>query len=137
MTPRMGPHWIRTSDMGMIDEDGFVFHRGRADGAINRGGFKLLPDDIERALKLHEAVSAAAVTGIPDQRLGQVPAAAIQLKPGAAKPSLAELEAHLRKHVAATHIPTAWRFVETLPYNAMLKVDRLALRRLFEPAEQR
>jgi acyl-coenzyme A synthetase/AMP-(fatty) acid ligase len=135
MTPRMGDHWIRTSDMGLIDEDGFVFHRGRADGAINRGGFKLLPDEIERALKTHDAVSAAAVTGIPHHRLGQVPAAAIQLKPGVAKPSIAELEAHLRKHVAATHIPTTWRFVDTLPYNAMLKVDRVALRRLFETVE--
>jgi acyl-coenzyme A synthetase/AMP-(fatty) acid ligase len=135
MTPRMGDHWIRTSDMAVIDEDGFVYHRGRADGAINRGGFKLLPDDIERALAAHAAVSAAAVTGIPDKRLGQVPAAVIQLKPGVAKPSVEELEAHLRKHVAATHIPATWKFVDTLPYNAMLKVDRVALRQMFETVE--
>ena len=46
----MGPDWIRTSDIVVLDEDGFLFHRGRADGAIVRGGFKLLPDTIERAL---------------------------------------------------------------------------------------
>ena len=132
ISPRIGPDWIRTSDMAMIDEDGFVFHRGRADGAINRGGFKLLPDEIERALKTHEAVSAVAVTGIADARLGEVPAAAIQLKLGSTKPSVDELEAHLRKWVPATHIPTRWAFVEMLPYNAMLKVDRVALRRMFE-----
>jgi len=47
-------------------------------------------------------------------------------------PSIAELETHLRQHVAATHIPVIWRFVEKLPYTHMLKVDRLALRQLLE-----
>ena len=135
ISPRMGPDWIRTSDVVVLDEDGFLWHKGRADGTIVRGGFKLLPDNIERALKLHDAVSAAGVTGVPDKRLGQVPAAAIQLKPGAAKPTIAELEKHLRNHVEATHIPVTWRFVETLPYTAMVKVDRAALRRLFETDE--
>lgn len=133
MTPRMGAGWIRTSDVGVIDEDGFVFIHGRADGAIIRGGFKLLPDAIERALMLHEAVSAVGVTGLSDKRLGQVPAAAIQLKPGVLKPTIAALEAHLREHVPATHIPVTWRFVETLPYTPMLKIDRVALRQMFEP----
>lgn len=135
ISPRIGPDWIHTSDVVILDEDGFLFHKGRADGAIMRGGFKLLPDTIERALKLHNAVSAAGVTGIPDKRLGQVPAAAIQLKPGAAKPTIAEFEKHLREHVEATHIPMRWLFVETLPYTPMMKVDRAALPRLFGTAE--
>jgi len=135
ISPRMGPDWIRTSDVAVIDEDGFVYHRGRADGAIMRGGFKLIPDTIERALGEHAAVAAAGVTGVPDKRLGQVPAAAIQLKPGVAPPTFADLEKHLRNLVEATHIPVVWRFVETLPYTPMLKVDRVALRRLFETAD--
>jgi long-chain acyl-CoA synthetase len=132
ISPRIGPHWIRTSDIALIDEDGFLFLRGRADGAIMRGGFKLLPETIERALLLHEGISAAAVVGIPDARLGQVPAAAIQLKPGAGRPSIDGLEAHLRAHLYATHIPVDWRFVEELPRTPSLKVDQPALRRLFE-----
>ena len=48
ISPRIGPDWIRTSDIAVIDEDGFLFHRGRADGAIIRGGFKLLPETIEQ-----------------------------------------------------------------------------------------
>ena len=108
ISPRIGPHWIRTTDLVVLDEDGFLFHKGRADGAIMRGGFKLLPDTIERALKLHDAISAAGVTGVADKRLGQVPAAAIQLKPGVATPTIAELEKHLRNHVEATHIPAKW-----------------------------
>lgn len=132
IAPRMGPDWIRTSDLGVIDEDGFVWHRGRADGAIMRGGFKLLPEVIEEALDLHESVAAAMATGIPDRRLGQVPAVGILLKPGARTPAIEELEAHLRKHIESTHIPVAWRFVDALPYNAMMKPDRLALRKTFE-----
>jgi long-chain acyl-CoA synthetase len=134
IAPRIGPDWIRTSDIAMIDEDGFLFHRGRADGAIMRGGFKLLPETIERALLLHDAISAAAVVGLRDQRLGQVPAAAVQLKPGIDRPDLAELEAHLRKHIYATHIPVAWRIVDELPRTPSLKIDRPALHRLFEQA---
>jgi long-chain acyl-CoA synthetase len=132
--PRMGPRWIRTTDLVRIDEDGFVFHCGRADGAINRGGFKLLPETIERALMLHQAVSAAAVVAMPDKRLGHVPAAVIQFKPGVAQPTVAELEEHLRNHVLATHIPVAWRF-DSVPRTPSLKVDRGAARNLFQPGD--
>lgn len=131
VSPRIGTEWIRTSDIALIDEDGFLFHRGRADGAIMRGGFKLLPETIERALLLHPAISAAAATGIPDHRLGQVPVVAVQIKPGVNAPDAADLEAHLRDHVPATHIPTQWRFVEQLPRTPSFKVDRPALQALF------
>jgi long-chain acyl-CoA synthetase len=132
ISPRIGPDWIRTSDIALIDEDGFLFHRGRADGAIMRGGFKVLPETIERALLQHPAVSAAAVIGLGDKRLGQVPAAALQFKPGIAPPTVAELESHLRQQVLATHVPVQWRFVDALPRTPSLKVDRPGLRRLFE-----
>ncbi len=131
ISPRIGPQWIRTSDIAMLDEDGFLFHRGRADGAIMRGGFKLLPETIERALLLHRAVSAAAVIGVADRRLGEVPGAAVQFKPGVEQPSQAALEAHLREHVPATHIPVKWRFVDELPRTPSFKVNRPALRTLF------
>jgi long-chain acyl-CoA synthetase len=131
ISPRVGPEWIRTSDIGMIDADGFLFHRGRADGAIVRGGFKLMPETIERALLLHPAVSAAAVVGIPDPRLTQIPAAAIKFKPGIDQPTVADLEKHLRDHVPATHIPAVWRFIDSMPTTPSFKVDRPALRRLF------
>ena len=132
ISPRIGPDWIRTSDIAVIDADGFLFHRGRADGAIMRGGFKLLPETIERALLLHGAISAAAVVGLADKRLGQIPAAAMQLKPGVEQPSIAELEAHLRSNILSTHIPVVWRFVAALPTTPSMKIDRPAVRRLFE-----
>lgn len=132
ISPRIGPDWIRTSDIAVLDEDGFLFHRGRADGAIMRGGFKVLPETIERALLLHPAVSAAAVVALPDHRLGQVPGAAVMLKPDAPDVTAQDLETHLRAHVLATHIPVTWRFVDELPRTPSMKVDRPALVRLLQ-----
>ncbi len=80
VSPRIGDHWIRTSDLAVIDADGFVFLRGRADGAIMRGGFKVLPETIEQALLKHPAVAMASVVGVPDKRVSEVPGAAVQLK---------------------------------------------------------
>ena len=131
ISPRMEPEWIRTSDLGMIDEDGFVFHRGRADGAIMRGGFKVLPETIEAALKKHPMVSEAMVVGVSDRRLGQVPAAAIRLTPGASGIGEPELEAHLREHVMKTHLPAKWLFCEELPRTISAKLDRNAVKKLF------
>ena len=131
ISPRIGPDWIRTSDLAMIDEDGFLYHRGRADGAIMRGGFKVLPETIERALLLHPAISAVGVVGVKDRRLGQVPGAVIQFKPGVPKPGPDELEAHLREHVLSTHIPVHWRFVDELPKTLSFKIDRPAVTAMF------
>jgi len=135
ISPKMGPDWIHTSDMAVIDEDGFIFLKGRADGAIMRGGFKLLPETIERALLGHPAISAVSVVGLPDRRLGQVPAAAFQLAPGATRPSDAELEAHVRELVLATHVPVRWMDVRELPKTVSMKVDRPAVIRLFEQTQ--
>jgi long-chain acyl-CoA synthetase len=131
ISPKMGPDWIHTTDLGVIDEDGFLFLRGRADGAIMRGGFKILPETIQQALLGHPAISAVAAVGIPDQRLGQVPAAAIEIKPGVTAPSFEEIEAYLREQVLATHIPTRWLIVDELPKTVSMKVDRPAVIRLF------
>lgn len=134
ISPRIGPEWIRTSDLAMIDEDGFLFLLGRADGAIIRGGFKILPVTIENALALHPAVAAVAVVGVKDRRLGEVPAAVIELKTDASTTAEA-LEEHLRKYVPSTHIPVHWRILDKLPRTPSMKIDLGALRRLFETEE--
>ena len=129
---RMGEHWIRTTDLAKLDEDGFLYHQGRADGAINRGGFKILPETIESALLKHPAISTSAVVGIPDPRLGQVPVAAIVLKDKAGALSDQELEEFLRRNVLTTHIPVAWRRIAALPRTPLsYKVDQAAVRQLF------
>lgn len=131
ISPRIGSDWIRTSDIGLIDDDGFLFICGRADGAIMRGGFKVLPETIEKTLLQHPAIAAVSVVAIPDQRLTEVPAAAIQVKSGQQQPSIEELEKHIRDQLLATHVPVHWRFVETLPKNPSFKVHRPAVKQLF------
>jgi long-chain acyl-CoA synthetase len=128
ISPRIGPDWIITSDLGHLDEDGFLFLEGRADGAIMRGGFKILPETIERALLLHPAVSEVSVVGVADERLGQVPGAAVCTRE---RVSAEALESHLRGHVLATHIPVHWRFVDELPRTPSFKIDRNAVSTLF------
>lgn len=130
--PRIQPDWIRTADVGYIDDDGFLFLSGRADGAIMRGGFKVLPETIERALLLHPAVAEAAVVAVPDERVGEVPGAVVRLAAEAPRPNIADLEAHLRQQVMATHIPVHWRIVDDLPRNASMKIDRPGVKALFE-----
>ena len=66
--------------MARIDTDGFVWIVGRADQAIIRGGFKVMPDDVRVALEGHPAVAGAAVVGRPDERLGETPVAMVELR---------------------------------------------------------
>jgi acyl-CoA synthetase (AMP-forming)/AMP-acid ligase II len=78
-----GGEWVRTTDLGRVDADGFLFVDGRTDDVIIRGGFKVTPTDIVSVLRGHPAVRDAGVTGIPDERLGSVPVGAVELADGA------------------------------------------------------
>ena len=124
--------WVRTSDYARIDADGFVWIEGRADGAINRGGFKVDPATVARALERHPAIREAAVVGIPDDRLGEVPVAAYELRSGQTAPDEEELRAFAREHLTAYFVPTRFLAVEALPRTPSLKPSLPALRSLFE-----
>jgi acyl-coenzyme A synthetase/AMP-(fatty) acid ligase len=89
-----------------------------------------LPETVESALIQHPGVKGAAVVGIDDERLGQVPGALIELHPAAGPVSAADLEAHLRRHVPSTHIPTVWRFTDEIPRTASLKISRAEVREI-------
>jgi acyl-CoA synthetase (AMP-forming)/AMP-acid ligase II len=128
---------VRTTDLAAIDPDGFVFHRGRADGAIARGGFKILPETVVETLRRHEGVSDAAVVGLPDARLGEVPAAAIEPRPGAPRPSPAELERHVRAHLPATHVPVRFLVLDALPRTPSMKVRLGEVRAMLMAEESR
>ena len=75
--------WLRTGDLARIDDDGFVWIDGRVSAMVNRGGLKVFPDEVEEHLREHPAVADAAVAGVPDDRLGEVPWAFVVLEPGA------------------------------------------------------
>jgi long-chain acyl-CoA synthetase len=132
LSPHCGPEWVRTTDFASIDSDGFMYHRGRADGAIMRGGYKILPEAVAEKLALHPSIAAAAVVGIPDERLGEIPVAAVELRPDQAPPTEAELEAHARRHLYSTHVPAAFRIVDSLPRTPSMKISLPGVRALFK-----
>jgi acyl-coenzyme A synthetase/AMP-(fatty) acid ligase len=122
---------VRTTDLAVLDEDGFLFIKGRYDNAIIRGGFKILPDDVTRAIEQHPAVREAAVTAMPDPRLGQVPAAAYILKAGAEPPTEEEMRAFLRERLMPYQVPVFLKAVAELPRTPSMKVSQPALKELF------
>jgi acyl-CoA synthetase (AMP-forming)/AMP-acid ligase II len=127
----IGPDWIRTTDIASIDDDGFVTLHGRADGAINRGGFKVLPETVRRVLVAHPGVRDACVVGVPDARLGQVPFAAIEPAPGVPTPSDGELKDLVRQALPVYNVPVAFAVVDELPRNPALKVSLPAVAALY------
>ena len=132
---QLGPDadWLRTTDLARIDADGFLWILGRADQAIIRGGFKIMPDDVRAALERHPAVRGAAVVGIPDARLGETPAALVELHDGAAA-GTDELTAFLRERLAPYEVPTEIAVVDALPRTPSGKADLGAVRRTLAPA---
>ena len=129
---QLGPdaEWMRTTDIARVDADGFLWILGRADQAIIRGGFKVMPDDVRTALESHPAVLGAAVVGRPDARLGETPVAMVELRPHAtAGPD--ELTDFLRTRLARYEIPTDIAIVDTIPRTPSGKPDLGAVREHF------
>ena len=130
---QLGPSadWMRTTDIARIDADGFLWILGRADQAIIRGGFKVMPDDVCTALEGHPAVQGAAVIGRPDDRLGETPVAMVETR---AAVEVATLLEHLRTRLARYEIPTDIAIVEQIPRTPSGKPDLGAVRRYFSGA---
>lgn len=109
--------WLRSGDIGRIDEAGFVYVEDRLKDMILRGGENVYCAEVESAIYAHPAVHEAAVFGIPDERLGEEVAVAIHLVEGATL-SADDLSAFLRTKIAAFMIPSRVLFVnEPLPRN--------------------
>ncbi|ORV16646.1 class I adenylate-forming enzyme family protein [Mycobacterium celatum] len=122
--------WMRTTDIARIDADGFLWIVGRADQAIIRGGFKVMPDDVRRALENHPAVAGAAVVGRRDNRLGETPVAMVELRE-AGSADVAALTDHLRTRLARYEIPTDIAIVDEIPRTPSGKPDLTAVRAYF------
>ena len=122
--------WLRTGDLARRLPVGVALS-GRSKEVIQRGGYSVFPAEVERGLEQHPAVAEAAVVGLPDQRLGEVPVAALRLRPGA---SLEEntIGSWARHHLAAYKVPVRFLVVDDLPRTGPEKVRREAVRRLFD-----
>lgn len=130
--PQLGSSdWVRTTDLGRMDEDGFIWVAGRADDVIIRGGFKVPAARVRELLLSHPSVGDASVIGLPDPRLGQVPVAAAELRPGAEPVGPEELRNFLKERLPAYQVPAEVRILETLPRTPSLKVSQPELRTMF------
>ncbi|MHB1486219.1 MAG: class I adenylate-forming enzyme family protein [Acidimicrobiales bacterium] len=121
---------VHTGDVGFLDGDGFLYLRDRRNQMILRGGANVYPAEVERVLLARPGVVAAAVAGVPDERLGQRVMAAIQVEPGV-QVSSEDLTGHCLGQLARYKVPERFVFVEDFARNSMGKIDRKALYDLF------
>ena len=120
--------YVRTGDVGYVDEDGYLFIVDRKKDIIIRGGENIACAEVEAEIYACPAVAEVSVLGIPDERLGEVPLAVIYLHP---EQSLTEeeLRAYLEPRVAAFKIPARMIFAEDpLPKLGTGKIDRIAIK---------
>ena len=122
--------WLYTGDEGYVDEEGHLWVKGRAAFAINTGGEKVYPQEVEKVLLQHPAVAQACVVGLPDEEWGQRVAAAVVLRPEY-RVTAEDLARFCRKHLAGFKVPRRWVFVAELPRTASGKLDRRKVQSLF------
>jgi acyl-CoA synthetase (AMP-forming)/AMP-acid ligase II/thioesterase domain-containing protein/acyl carrier protein len=118
--------WLPTGDLGCIDKDGFLSIAGRAREIVNRGGEKISPYDVEKALLAHPAVREAACFAVPHPRLGENVGAAVVLQPGAKATSRALID-FLYDRLAPFQMPRHVHLVDTLPVGPTGKISRAVL----------
>ncbi|MGV2916759.1 FadD3 family acyl-CoA ligase [Streptomyces alfalfae] len=119
--------WLRTGDVGVLDEDGNLRITDRIKDMFIVGGFNAYPAEIEQLLGLHPDVADVAVIGVPDARLGEVGRAYVVRRPGAVV-TADDLIAWARREMANYKVPRAVEFVAGLPRNASGKVVKGELR---------
>ena len=121
--------WLHTGDLGVIDDRGYLFIRGRLREVINSGGFKIFPGDVEAALGRHPAVAECCVFGVEDAKWGEMVQAAVRLTPGVVVNG-EELIAFVKSEIGSVKAPKVIHFVGELPRNAAGKVSRAAVRQM-------
>jgi long-chain acyl-CoA synthetase len=126
--------WLRTGDLGYLDEDGYLYVVDRKKDLIIRGGFNVFPRDVEEAMLEHPAVVAAGVVGRPDETHGEEVVAFVELGPGA-DAKAEQLVAYAKERIGGYKYPREVHLVGSLPLTPVGKVDRKALRaKLLEEA---
>jgi fatty-acyl-CoA synthase len=119
--------WYHSGDIGTRDADGHFFIRDRKKNMIISGGENIYPAEVERVLIAHPDVAEAAVIGRADPKWQEVPVAYVVQRANAACDAKA-LEAHLLRELARFKVPREYVFVDSLPRNAMGKVQHFLLR---------
>ncbi|MEU8136834.1 class I adenylate-forming enzyme family protein [Streptodolium elevatio] len=119
--------WLRTGDLGLIDDRGCLRITGRISDMYIRGGYNVFPLEVESVLLAHPGVASVAVTPRPSDVMGEIGVAVVVPRADAPTPTLEELRAFAAPRLAAYKLPEALRIVDELPLTGMDKVDRKAL----------
>jgi acyl-CoA synthetase (AMP-forming)/AMP-acid ligase II len=122
--------WLRTGDVGYLDDKGYLFIKGRSRDVVISGGFNVYPADVEDALSQHEDIAESVVFGVPDPHWGERVEAAVELRRGR-QISAEALRSHVREKLGAVRTPKAIHIVDQLPRNALGKVQKRQLREDF------
>src|SRR6266568_4973263 len=128
--------FVRTGDLGWVDDRGRLRLVGRSKEMYVRGGYNVFPVEVEAVLSSHPAVAAVAISPIAEPVMGEIGVAVVVPRDTAAPPSLAQLRELAAPHLAPYKLPEALRVVESLPLTAMEKVDRRALRAVVSDSGQ-
>ena len=119
--------WLRTGDVGVVDERGFLFLKDRLRDVIITGGFNVYPVDVENALSSHPDIYECAVFGLPDEKWGEAVHAAVQFHPGRSADAAA-LQAHVRALLGPVQTPKHIHVHQSLPKSSVGKVLKNAVR---------
>jgi fatty-acyl-CoA synthase len=120
--------WLRTGDVGTLDEQGFLRLTDRAKDVIKSGGEWISSMELENALMAHPSVAEAAVVGVPDERWGERPLAAVVLRGDAPPTTPDELRAFLGERFPRWQLPERWCFIAAVPKTSVGKFKKTTLR---------
>jgi len=123
--------WLKTGDMGYVDEEGYLYITGRVDDLIIRGGENISPEEVEGVINSHPKVEESAVCGVPDPEFGQQPFAFCVLKKGEIADE-DEIIEYCRERLSPFKRPRGVIFVDSLPRSPMGKILRRKLVEEFE-----
>ncbi len=118
--------WLWTGDLGEMDADGFLYHRGRVREIIKVGGHRVSPVQIEEVVARHPDVAEVGVVGMPDELMGEVPVAVVVPRSGSAL-DVADVLRHCRANLPPPLVPAAVRPAVSLPRNEAGKLQRAIL----------
>jgi fatty-acyl-CoA synthase len=122
--------WLRTGDVGTLDELGYITLTDRAKDVIKSGGEWISSVELENALMGHPDVLEAAVVGIPDEKWQERPLASVVLREGATV-TPTELRDYLAESFAKWQLPDAWTFIEAVPRTSVGKFDKKVIRKQY------
>jgi acyl-CoA synthetase (AMP-forming)/AMP-acid ligase II len=123
--------WLRTGDRAAVGPFGTVRFRGRAKDVVKVGGYSVYAVEVEAVLADHPAIAEAAVLGVVDERLGEVPVAAVRLEPGAGVVDVDALLSEAAAGLAPYKRPRRLVVVDDLPRTGTGKIQKDRLRPLF------